>query len=370
MIVTAARPRLSRSSRPPALAASFRHLSDVYLLAEGGCDPVRSFLSAKETRSVCRTMRLASGAPWSIPLLYPIDADAKARLGRSDRALIMDGAELAATLHIESIFRIDKQLVAETVFKTTDVAHPGVAWLSSAGDYSIAGPVEPAAGWTLNLPGDLSISPRESTALISAKGWKKVVGFQTRNPIHRAHEYCTKIALETADGLVIHPLLGETKPGDIPVEVRLDCYKALVRNYYSQEHVVLSGFPAWMRYAGPREALFHAQVRRNYGITHFIVGRDHAGIGSYYGPFDAQAIFSDFEPGELGIEPVFFDFVHYCRKCGSMGSSKTCPHPPDQHVHLVGRELRAMLRRGEALPAEVTRPEVAEILRAWMREAR
>ena len=369
MAVTAARPGLSRSAPAPALAATFRQLSDVYLLAEGGCAPVRAFLDDEQTRSVCRSMRLTSGEPWSLPLLFPIDAEAKAGLGRADRVVVMDGDEPAATLHIESVFRIDKQLIAETVFRTTDTAHPGVAWLHSAGEYSIAGPVERVAGWTLALPGGLSISPGETAALIAAKGWSKVVGFQTRNPIHRAHEFCTKIALETADGLVIHPLLGETKPDDIPVEARLACYEVLVRNYYAQEHVLLAGFPAWMRYAGPREAVFHAQVRRNYGFTHFIVGRDHAGIGDYYGPFDGQRIFSEFEPWELGIEPVFFDFVHYCRTCGCMGSSKTCPHPPEQHVHLAGRTVRAMLRRGEDLPVEFTRPEVAEILRAAMRGA-
>lgn len=370
MAVTAARPGLSCISPAPALAATFRHLSDVYLLAEGGCAPVRAFLNDEETRSVCQSMRLPSGLPWSIPVLYPIDAEAKARIGSADRAVVMDGDEPAATLHIEGVFRIDKQLIADAIFKTTDMAHPGVAWLNAAGEYSIAGSVERVAEWTLDLAGDLPISPRESAALIAAKGWSKVVGFQTRNPIHRAHEFCTKIALETADGLVIHPLLGETKPDDIPVEARLACYEVLVRNFYPQEHVLLAGFPAWMRYAGPREAVFHAQVRRNYGITHFIVGRDHAGIGDYYGPFDSQEIFSEFEPGELGIEPIFFDFVHYCRICGSMASSKTCPHPAEHHVHLAGRTVRAMLRRGEDLPVEFTRPEVAEILRAATQENR
>ena len=205
-------------------------------------------------------------------------------------------------------------------------------------------------------------------ALIGDRGWETVVGFQTRNPIHRAHEFCTKIALETADGLVIHPVLGETKPDDTPPEVRLACYDVLLRNYYSPDYVMLAGFPGWMRYAGPREAVFHAQIRKNYGMTHFIVGRDHAGVGSHYGPFDAHRIFSEFLPGELGIEPIFFDFVHYCRTCEGMASKKTCAHPREHRVHLSGSELRRMLREGRMPPREFTRPEVAEILISASRE--
>lgn len=358
-----------RASSVPFHGATFRQLSDLYLLAEGGYEPIQGFLNSTDTDAVCRTMHLTSGAPWSIPVIFPIDREARDRIGSSEQVVLMDGDKPAGLLQVEEVFPIRKDLYADTVFRTQDEAHPGVDWLHRAGDYSVAGTVERCSDWTLDLPGALPFSPREVAALVTAKGWETVVGFQTRNPIHRAHEFCTKIALETADGLVIHPLLGETKSDDTPVEVRLACYEVLLRNYYPAEHAMLAGFPAWMRYAGPREAIFHAQVRKNYGITHFIVGRDHAGVGDYYGPFDAQKVFSEFRPGELGVEPIFFDFVHYCRVCGGMASKKTCPHGPDQHIHLAGRAVRQMLRAGEIPPSEFTRPEVAQILVAAARES-
>lgn len=342
--------------------ATFRQLSDLYLLSEGGYRPIAGFLNAKETASVAETMHLPGGEPWSVPVIFPVDEDTRRRLGSASELILKDGDSVAGVLHVDDVFRIDKGQYARNVFRTEDEAHPGVAWLRDAGDYSLAGSVEAAPGWKLDIPGKLPISPRETQAAIAAKGWKKIVAFQTRNPIHRAHEFCTKIALETADGLLIHPLLGETKADDTPADVRLACYDALVSNYYSAEHTMLAGFPAWMRYAGPREAVFHAQVRRNYGATHFIVGRDHAGVGDYYGPFDAQHIFSDFAAGELGVEPIFFDFVHFCKKCGGMASPKTCPHPREHHVHLAGRAVRRMLAEGKKPPNEFTRPEIAEIL--------
>ena len=353
----------------PSHPATFRQLSDLYLLAEGGYGPIEGFLNGVETRSVCQTMHLTTGEPWSIPIVFPIDAATKQRLGGADRVVLTDAGTPAGLLHVEEIFPIDKESYAENIFRTRDEAHPGVEWLHGAGEYSIAGTAEVCSDWEFDVPGSLPISPRQTAALVREKGWQSVVGFQTRNPIHRAHEFCTKIALETADGLVIHPLLGETKADDTPAEVRLACYDVLMRSYYPADHAMLAGFPAWMRYAGPREAIFHAQVRKNYGITHFIVGRDHAGVGDYYGPFDAQRIFSEFQPGELGVEPVFFDFVHYCKVCEGMASKKTCPHPPEHHVHLAGRAVRQMLREGRVPPSEFTRPEIAEILIAAARES-
>ena len=358
-----------RAASVPAHPATFRQLSDLYLLAEGGYDPVSGFLNAAQTDAVCKSMHLPTGEPWSIPVVFPIDGATRERVRGSDRVVLMDGSAPAGLLHVEEVFPIRKDVYADNIFRTRDPAHPGVAWLEGAGDWSIAGTVEVCSDWTFDIPGELPISPRATAALVADKGWQTVVGFQTRNPIHRAHEFCTKIALETADGLVIHPLLGETKQDDTPAEVRLACYEVLLRNYYPADHALLAGFPAWMRYAGPREAIFHAQVRRNYGITHFIVGRDHAGVGDYYGPFDAQKIFSEFAPGELGIEPVFFDFVHFCKICGGMASKKTCPHAPEHHVHLAGRVVRQMLKDGQVPPSEFTRPEVARILIAAARES-
>ena len=358
-----------REASLPKVRASFRQLSDFYLMAEGGYAPLPGFLGARETRLVCEDMHLSTGEPWSVPVIFPIDRITQGRIGRSDSVAVWDASGPAGLLRVEEIFEIDKQAFAQSVFQTQDAAHPGVRWLQTCGRRALAGPVDACSDWELRVPGSLPISPRETARLISERGWRKVVGFQTRNPIHRAHEFCTKIALETADGLVIHPVLGETKTDDTPVDVRLACYQALLRHYYPAEHAMLAGFPGWMRYAGPREAIFHAQVRRNYGITHFIVGRDHAGLGDYYGPFDSQRIFAEFEPGELGIEPIFFDFVHYCDRCGGMASKKTCPHGREHHLHLAGRTLRSILAEGRVPPPEFTRPEVARILADAARRA-
>ncbi len=345
-----------------AVQATFKQLSDLFLLAQGGYLPVTGFQGSREVRHVAENMHLATGEPWSVPIIFPITAEQAEALRKTDEALIRDGDRPAGRIGVEEIFRLDKGHYARHVFRTEDAGHPGVAWLLGAGEFSVAGRVEVFPEWRLEIPGNLPYSPRDVRALIAERGWKKVVGFQTRNPIHRAHEFVTKVALETADGLVIHPLLGETKSDDIPAEVRLACYRTLVENYYSPAHTLIAGFPAWMRYAGPREAIFHAQVRRNYGITHLIIGRDHAGVGKYYGPFDAQYIFSEFLPGELGIEPIFFDTVHYCRKCAAMTSPKTCPHGAEHHVSLSGTAVRKMLREGQSLPPEFSRPEVARIL--------
>ena len=352
-----------RTIAPPTIRADFKQLSDLYLLVEGGYLPVRGFQQSREVRHVAETMHLTSGEPWSIPIIFPVTGEEAEALRGADEVVILDADHRpAGRIEIEEIFRLDKAHYARHIFRTEDPQHPGVAWLLGVGDFSVAGAVELLPGWKLEIPGNLPFAPGEVRGLIAELGWKKVVGFQTRNPIHRAHEFVTKVALETADGLVIHPLLGETKADDIPAEVRLACYRALVDNYYSPAQTLIAGFPAWMRYAGPREAIFHAQVRRNYGITHLIIGRDHAGVGSYYGPFDAQKIFSEFAPGELGIEPILFDTVYYCRKCGAMTSPKTCPHGAEHHVSLSGTAVRKMLREGQTLPPEFSRPEVARIL--------
>ena len=352
----------SLQGNAPKIQATFRQLSDLFLLAEGGYDPVGCFMSAADVAQVSEKMHLTTGEPWSIPIIFPISSTQAKELVKVDYVVLMDGEQPAGLLQIRDIFAIDKGQYARNVFRTEDSVHPGVAWLEGAGSHSLEGVVETFTDWQFNIPGGLPFSPQHVRESIKEKGWEKIVGFQTRNPIHRAHEFVTKIALETADGLVIHPLLGETKADDTPADVRLACYHALIDNYYSPHHTLLAGFPAWMRYAGPREAIFHAQVRRNYGITHFIVGRDHAGVGDFYGPFDAQEIFSEFERDELGIEPLFFNFVHFCKACGGMTSPKSCPHDKENYVHLSGTAVRTMLSEGKLPPPEFTRPEVAKIL--------
>lgn len=347
----------------PVLDGTFKQLSDIYLLHEEGYLPIRGFQGAKDVQSVAGTMHLSTGEPWSIPIVFPVSDALATSLSGKERFLVKDQDKFAALITIEDIFEIDKDHYAKNVFRTDDKAHPGVDWLTNAGEKSIAGSVDVIDGWELRIDGGLPMSPRKVRAEIESRGWKNVVGFQTRNPIHRAHEFMTKTALELADGLVIHPLMGDTKSDDIPVDVRLKCYRVLIDKYYSKDHTLLAGFPAWMRYGGPREAVFHVQVRKNYGITRLIVGRDHAGVGNYYGPFDAQNIFSEFQPGELGADPIFFNIVFYSRVTGDMASPKTAPSSAKEDTfHLSGTKVREMLRNGERPPPEFTRPEVAEIL--------
>ncbi len=334
-----------------------REVSDLDMIACGALSPLEGFMGRDDYLGVVEEMHLARGLPWALPVCLAVDTDP-----RGDRVALADeSGRLLATLDVVEVFDYDKEREAERCFRTTDDAHPGVARLFAQKPFYLAGTVTVFDRPAPLFP-ELAMDPAETRAAFAERGWKRVVGFQTRNPIHRAHEYLTKVALETVDGLLIHPLVGDTKSDDVPAETRVECYRVLVDNYYPAERVLVSAFPAAMRYAGPREAIWHAICRKNYGCSHFIVGRDHAGVGTYYGTYDAQLIFDEFEPHELDIEPMFFEHSFWCKTCGSMSSAKTCPHPADDHVFLSGTKVRELLANGELPPVEFSRPEVASVL--------
>ena len=339
------------------LTLTSRELSDLDMLACGALSPLQGFMGRDDYESVLQSMRLASGLPWALPVCL-----AAVGMPKGDRVALADEAgRKYAVLDIEDVYEYDREREAQQAFRTTDAAHPGVARLYDQADLYVAGRVSVFDRVEPPFP-QLAKDPGETRAAFADRGWRRVVGFQTRNPIHRAHEYLTKVALETVDGLLVHPLVGDTKSDDVPAETRVECYRVLLDGYYPADRVVLSAFPAAMRYAGPREAIWHAICRKNYGCSHFIVGRDHAGVGDYYGTYDAQLIFDEFEPHELDIEPMFFEHSFWCRVCGSMASAKTCPHGAGEHVFLSGTKVRELLSAGELPPQEFSRPEVAEVL--------
>jgi sulfate adenylyltransferase len=343
-----------------SLTLSERHTADFEMIANGGFAPLAGFQGAADWERVCSEMRTADGAYWPIPITLASDLDCAVG---DVVALRSDEGKPVGRLTVEEIFERDTKREAEQVYGTADEDHPGVAAIYEEGARCIAGPIEADA-----LPDHEDafmrryLTPEQSRRAFAERGWKRVVAFQTRNPIHRAHEYLTKAALETTDGLFIHPLIGKTKAGDIPADVRMRCYEVLMENYYPQDRVILGVFPSKMHYAGPREAILHAIARRNYGATHFIVGRDHAGVGDYYGTYDAQKIFDEVDTEELGIEPLFFEHSFWCNACEGMASGKTCPHDSDAHVFLSGTKVREMLGNGERPPQEFSRNEVADIL--------
>jgi sulfate adenylyltransferase len=339
------------------LTLTAREVSDLDMLASGALSPLEGFMNRGDYERVVEELHLANGLPWALPVCFAVDTAPS-----GDRVALADetGRPLAV-LEVEEVYDYDKEREAEKCFRTTDDAHPGVARLYAQKQKYVAGRVTVFDRPEPSFP-ELAMDPAETRAAFAERGWKRVVGFQTRNPIHRAHEYLTKVALETVDGLLIHPLVGETKSDDVPAATRVECYRVLVDGYYPQDRVLVSAFPAAMRYAGPREAVWHAICRKNYGCSHFIVGRDHAGVGDYYGTYDAQLIFDEFEPHELDIEPMFFEHSFWCKACGSMASAKTCPHDSEQHVFLSGTKVRELLANGELPPVEFSRPEVAEVL--------
>lgn len=344
----------------PRVQLSDRSISDLQMIAIGALSPLKGFMNEADYRSVVKEMRLWNGLPWSIPITLSV-TQAVADTLKEGTLVRLDtpAGEFAGILELAEKYRYSKEEEALNVYRTDDLKHPGVQVVDKSGPVNLAGDV-----WLLERELDVrfpqyQIDPAKSRILFKEKGWKTIVGFQTRNPIHRAHEYIQKCALETVDGLFLHPLVGTTKDDDIPAEVRMRCYEILLEKYYPKERVILAINPAAMRYAGPREAIFHALIRKNYGCTHFIVGRDHAGVGDYYGTYDAQHIFDEFEPGELGIVPMKFEHAFYCTLTEQMATTKTSPSTPEQRVHLSGTKVREMLRAGKLPPPQFSRPEVA-----------
>jgi len=347
----------------PRVALNAREQSDLEMIATGAMSPLEGFMGLEDYTGVLDGMRLAKGLPWTIPITLAVKEGRGEQYAEgSDVALYSEDGQCLGVLHLEEKYEADKEHEAKMVLQTADEAHPGVQYLNSIGGVYLGGAVSVISRPAHDAFHNYRLDPKETRVLFKVRGWDTVAAFQTRNPIHRAHEYLQKCALEIVDALLIHPLMGETKKDDIPAEVRMRCYLALLENYYPRERVAISVFPAAMRYAGPREAIFHALVRKNYGCTHFIVGRDHAGVGRYYGTYDAHYIFREFDPAEIGITPLFFDHTFFCKRCGNMASTKTCPHGQDDHVFLSGTQVREMLARGEMPPPEFTRPEVARIL--------
>ena len=340
-----------------------RELADLEMISYGAMSPLEGFMVETDYRSVVDSMRLASGMAWSIPVVLSAKTPEHERLEPGTQvALVDESGRALAVMDVDERYQVEHDYEAQMVLRTADEAHPGVQYLRSISNTYLGGKVH-----SIRQPEHRDflrhrLEPKETRVLFAARGWNRIAAFQTRNPIHRAHEYLQKCALELTDGLLIHPLVGETKSDDIPAEVRMQCYEVLMEHYYPKDRVVLSVFPAAMRYAGPREAIFHAIIRKNYGCTHFIVGRDHAGVGNYYGTYDAHIIFGEFDPAEIGITPLFFDHAFYCTRCGNMASTKTCPHGGEDHVFFSGTKVREMLSVGELPPPEFTRPEVARIL--------
>jgi len=357
---------LEKSRSLPRIELDAWALSDVEMLAIGGFSPLEGFMTRGDYARVVKDRRLTSGLVWTIPVTLAVTADQANQTTKGDASLTVNG-ETVAVLHVEDRYTPDKTFEAQHVLGTTDATHPGVQRLQATGEVYLGGRVSVVdrPKPTTFLPHRLD--PVHTRQRFAERGWKRIVAFQTRNPIHRAHEYLQKCALEMCDGMLLHPIVGETKGDDVPAAVRMKSYEVLLAKYYPKDRVILAVNPASMRYAGPREAIFHALIRKNYGCTHFIVGRDHAGVGKFYGTYDAQRIFDEFPPEEIGITPLCFENSTYCTICGGMVSAKTCPHAPESHVSLSGTKVRELLQAGTLPPPEVSRPEVAAVLIDAMR---
>ncbi|MCA1834286.1 MAG: sulfate adenylyltransferase [Actinomycetota bacterium] len=359
---TAARWR-EKVASSPVLRLSARGSADLECIGTGVYSPLEGFLGKADYERVVEELRLADGTVWSLPIALPATEDlASAALEAGVAALADPHGHITAVIEVDESFRPDPLREAERVFGTTDAMHPGVKSLLAAPPARLAGRVTLLEHPAHKAFAAERLSPAQTRAAFADRGWKTIVGFQTRNPVHRAHEYLQKVALEMVDGLLLHPLVGETKDDDIPADVRMRCYQVLLESYYPRDRVLLSVYPAAMRYGGPREAIVHALSRKNYGCTHFIVGRDHAGVGSYYGTFEAQEIFDRFTREEIGIDILKFEHSFFCTACDAMATTKTCPHTPEKRVALSGSLVRQMLVEGSAPPPEFSRPEVAQIL--------
>ncbi len=351
-----------RTNTAPQVMLSDVSLSDLELIATGVVSPLTGFMKQVDYLSVVKDMHLSNGLPWSIPITLPVSAETAEKLKTGQDVALTDAAgKVIGLLELAEKYTYDKASEAQNVYRTTEEKHPGVARLYGQGDTYLAGDV-----WMIEAPEqpfpELYHTPEQTRAIFAERGWRRIVAFQTRNPIHRAHEYLQKCALETVDGLLLHPLVGETKSDDVPADVRVESYRVVVEHYYPANRVLLAAFPAAMHYAGPREAVFHALCRKNYGCTHFIVGRDHAGVGNYYGTYDAQLIFNEFDPAAIGITPILFEHAFHCFECGQIVTAKTCPHDSKSWLHLSGTQVRAKLSARELLPIEFTRPEVSKVL--------
>lgn len=343
-----------------------RVLCDIEMIAIGAFSPLLGFVNSEDHKSITETMHLKNGLVWPIPITLQIKEDIYKEIKNEKKVVLLDeGNNPVAILQIEEIYKPDQKKEAEYVFKTTEINHPAVKHLFEAGEYYLAGKIKVLKHTYDEFP-EYNLGCKRTREIFAEYGWKKIVAFQTRNPVHKAHEYLLKVALETVDGFLLHPTMGETKGDDISAAIRMKCYKKTLE-FFPKNRTLLCIMPASMRYAGPREAILHAIIRKNYGCTHFIVGRDHAGVGKFYGTYDAQKIFSEFNPEEIGIQTIFFEHSFYCKACGEMSSFKTCPHEPSNHVILSGTKVREMLRNGEIPPAEFTRPEIAKILIESMR---
>ncbi|XGB40678.1 MAG: sulfate adenylyltransferase [Cyanobacteria bacterium LVE1205-1] len=357
---------LNQAKYLPRVQLDQRALSDLEMIAIGGFSPLQGFMAQGDYKTVVTDMRLANGLPWSIPITLSVTETVADGLKDGSRVRLDNSTgKFVGILELTERYHYNPAHEAAHVYRTNDPKHPGVEVVYGQGSVNLAGPV-----WLLQrdphpyFP-DYQLDPALSRAQFQAKGWKTIVGFQTRNPIHRAHEYIQKCALETVDGLFLHPLVGATKSDDIPADVRMRCYEIMVTHYFPQDRVILAINPSAMRYAGPREAIFHALIRKNYGCTHFIVGRDHAGVGDYYGTYDAQHIFNEFHPQELGIIPMMFEHAFYCIRTQAMATTKTSPSLPEERIHLSGTKVRELLRNGKLPPPEFSRPEVAaELMKA------